>query len=75
MQSGVGAGDIIIAQAAVREDGLSPKLVPPSYPAIASADIVTAMCNAAEAADSNVREGIILTSDMFYPHEIGRVHV
>ena len=67
---GVGAGDVIIAHAAVREDGLSPKLVPPSYPAIAAPDLVLAMRTAASAAGVNVREGTILTSDLFYPHDV-----
>ncbi|MGB0691951.1 MAG: nucleoside phosphorylase [Pseudomonadales bacterium] len=70
MQPGVGAGDVIIAHAAVREDGLSPKLVPPTYPAIAAPDLVLAMRTAASAAGVNVREGTILTSDLFYPHDV-----
>jgi uridine phosphorylase len=70
MQPGVGAGDVIIAHAAVREDGLSPKLVPPTYPAIASPDLVLAMRAAASTAGVIAREGTILTSDMFYPHDV-----
>ena len=43
MQPGIGAGDVVVAQAAVREDGLSHKLVPASYPAIATPDVLMAM--------------------------------
>ena len=43
MQSGIGAGDLVIAPAAVREEGLSHKLVPPTYPAIATPDVLMAM--------------------------------
>lgn len=70
MQRGVGAGDVVIVNAAVREEGLSRKLVPESYPAVATPDIVIAMRNAAKASDTKVREGIVLTSDMFYPHDV-----
>lgn len=70
MQDHVGAGDVVIATGAVREDGLSPKLVPVGYPAVATPDLVISMCNAAANLDINVHEGILLTSDMFYPHEV-----
>lgn len=70
MQSHVGAGDVVIATAAVREDGLSHKLVPATWPATASTDVVVAMRHAADALSTDVHEGIVLTSDMFYPHEI-----
>lgn len=70
MQPGVGAGDVIIARAAVREDGLSPRLVPLGYPAIATPDTVIAMREAATRAGIVFREGTILTSDMFYPHDV-----
>ena len=70
LQKFVNAGDLVIAQAAVREDGLSPKLVPSGYPALASPDLVINLRNAAIAADINYHEGLILTSDMFYPNDI-----
>ena len=43
MQKGIRAGEIIIARGAVREDGLSPNLVPLSFPAIASLDLTSSM--------------------------------
>lgn len=70
MQAGVVAGDLVIATAAVREDGLSPKLVPSSYPAIATADVLLAMRNIAAREAIACHEGLLLTSDMFYPHDI-----
>jgi uridine phosphorylase len=70
MQKGIGAGDIVVASAAVREDGLSPKLVPPSYPAVATPDIFIAMRAAAAELNVDTHEGLLLTSDMFYPHDI-----
>ena len=70
MQKTVGVGDVVIATAAVREEGLSHKLVPASYPAIATADILIAMRNAADSMAVTVHEGLVLTSDMFYPHDV-----
>ncbi len=70
MQDSVTAGDVVIATGAVREDGLSPKLVPLGYPAIATPDLIIAMHNAANSLGIDAHEGLLLTSDMFYPHEV-----
>ena len=67
MQPGIGAGDVVIAKGAVREDGLSPKLVPLSYPALVAPEVLLAMRSAATALDVSHHEGLVLTSDMFYP--------
>ncbi len=70
IKESVVAGDLVLATAAVREDGLSPKLVPAAYPAIVSIDILLAMRAAAKTHGIDYHEGIVLTSDMFYPHDI-----
>ena len=70
MQKGIGAGEIIIARGAVREDGLSPNLVPLSFPAIASLSLTSSMQDIASKKDKEISTGILLTSDMFYPNEI-----
>ena len=70
LQKFVNAGDLVIAQAAVREDGLSSKLVPPGYPAVATPDLVINLRNAAIDQETKYHEGLVLTSDMFYPHEV-----
>jgi len=69
LQANVRAGDVVIARAAVREDGLSPKLVPTSYPAIADPDLVLSMRNNASDLGIRSHEGVVLTSDLFYPGE------
>ena len=69
LQKSVIAGDLVIARAAVREDGLSPKLVPLSYPALATPDLVISLREAAISAGIEYHEGLVLTSDMFYPHD------
>ena len=43
MQKGINAGEIVVARGAVREDGLSPNLVPLSFPAIASLALTSSM--------------------------------
>ena len=70
MQTNVSAGDLVVATAAVREEGLSHKLVPPTYPAIATPDVLMAMRAAASSHDVEFHEGLLLTSDMFYPHDL-----
>ena len=69
MKQDVAAGDLVIARAAVREDGLSAKLVPTSYPALATPDLVIKLRTAASTVAINCHEGLVLTSDMFYPHD------
>ena len=70
MQTNVSAGDVVVATAAVREEGLSHKLVPPTYPAIATPDVLMAMRAAATSHGVEFHEGLLLTSDMFYPHDL-----
>ena len=70
LQENVSAGDLVNAHAAVREDGLSSKIVPVSYPATATPDLIIKLRSAANSAGVNCHEGLVLTSDMFYPHEI-----
>ncbi len=70
MQENVLAGDVVVARAAVREDGLSRKLVPASFPAIASPDMIIAMRAIAASQQIAVHEGLLLTSDLFYPHDV-----
>lgn len=70
LQPDVVDGDLVIARGAVREDGVTAKLVPPSFPALAGIDVVLALRAAAEARNARVTEGIVLTSDLFYPHAV-----
>jgi len=70
MQDAVKSGDVVIATGAVREDGLSHKLVPATYPAIVSANVLTAMRAAAQSLGYSCHEGLVLTCDLFYPHDV-----
>ena len=70
MQPDVLDGALVIARAAARDEGLTNHLVPPAYPAVADVDVVVALRAAAAAAGRDVVEGIVLSSDVFYPHEV-----
>lgn len=63
-------GSIVIATAAVREDGVSHLLVPVQFPAVADPAVVIALDKAAESLDLDVHRGIVLTNAMFYPHNV-----
>lgn len=63
-------GALVIARAAVRDEGVTPRLVPLGYPAVADVDIVRALRDAAAESRHAVVEGVVLTSDLFYPHPV-----
>ena len=62
-------GGAVIATAAVRDEGLTPRLVPIGYPAQAHHRVVRALESAASAAGVDARSGVVLTTDLFYPSE------
>lgn len=66
LQPGMPQGALIIATAACREDGVTDQLIPPSYPAVASYDVVQVMLEEAEKVDAWHRAGIISTGGIFY---------
>lgn len=72
MQPRVRDGALVIATAAVRSEGVTSQLVPLGFPASASVDTVQALRSAAGAAapDRPVEEGVVLSSAVFYPHDV-----
>src|SRR5699024_4878266 len=66
MQEGIDAGSIIIATAACREEGVTDKMVPLSYPAIADVEVVNALTSSAKELGVETHKGIILTQALFY---------
>jgi len=66
MQLDVKAGDIIIAQAAIRQEGTSKEYVPIEFPAVADFDIVTALHDAAVELKMPNHVGIVHCKDSFY---------
>jgi uridine phosphorylase len=66
MQPGLERGDLIVVQAAVRDEGTSHQYMPAEWPAAASADVVEAL--RVEAQERRVRHhlGTVQTKDSFY---------
>lgn len=70
LQPDIDDGTLVIATGSVREDGVTARLVPPGFPAIAELEVVLALRTAGAQTDRRVVEGVVLTSDLFYPHDV-----
>ncbi len=70
MQKAIGTGALVVARAAARNEGVTAALMPGGFPALADIDVVLALRAAADAAGLVVHEGVVLTSDLFYPHSV-----
>ena len=66
MQPGLRLGDVIVAQAAVRDEGTSAQYVPLAWPAVAHLDVVDALRAAATAAGVRHHVGTVQSKDSFY---------
>lgn len=63
----IGSGDLIVATGAVRDDGVSERLLPLAYPAIADLDVTLALREAADThPDVRFGTGIVITKAAFY---------
>ena len=58
-------GDNVIGTAAVRDEGLTQKFVPPMYPAVANLEVTNAICVAAANQSARFHTGVVHTSDSF----------
>ncbi len=67
VRDGIADGDAVIATGAVRDEGLTPRLVPLGYPAVADHEIVAALAAAARERGTPFHTGVVLSSDVFYP--------
>lgn len=66
-------GAVVVATAAVREDGVSDLLVPAAFPAVADPRLTIALEDAARAAGVGVdrlHSGVVCSSAAFYPHDV-----
>lgn len=70
LQPGVVDGSLVVAHAAVRDEGVTAKIVPPGFPAVADIDTVRSLSARASARAASAVEGIVLTSDLFYPYPV-----
>ena len=66
MQLNVSAGDIVIAQAAVRQEGTSKEYVPIEFPAVANFELTQALKQAADELDYKNHIGVVHCKDSFY---------
>ncbi len=67
LQDEIVDGHAVIATGAVRDEGLTPRLVPEGYPALAHHEVIAALTDAATERGLTTHTGIVLTSDLFYP--------
>lgn len=66
IQENIHLGDVIIAKAAVREDGASKHYAPIAYPAVASMRLSAYFMHAAEEKKIPNHVGVVVSSDTFY---------
>ena len=67
MLRGIGDGELIIAESCVRDDGVTHQLVPESYPAAATPEVVVALAVAAGEREVPHHRGVVWTRAAFYP--------
>jgi uridine phosphorylase len=66
IQRGVGFGDLVIATAAVRDEGTTPPYVPLPYPAVADFELVQAMLASGREHGYPIHAGIVRSHDSLY---------
>ena len=66
----VADGDLVIATAAIREDGLTHTLVPSTFPAAASLDVTNLLTDATEGLGRPAHVGTVLTAAAFYTADV-----
>ncbi|MFD9075023.1 phosphorylase family protein [Streptomyces lasiicapitis] len=67
IRPGIGDGDLVVADAAVRDDGVTQQLIPAEYPAFAAPEAVLALQRAARAAQAPYHRGVVWTRAAFQP--------
>ena len=66
MQLNVDAGDIVIAQAAIRQEGTSKEYVPVEFPAVGDYEVTKALKEAADELGYKSHVGVVHCKDSFY---------
>lgn len=67
MAADLRAGDLVIAEAAVRDDGVTAQMLPPEYPAFATPELVLALAAAAVERGAAARRSLAWTRALFHP--------
>ena len=66
MQPHMNVGDLVVATAAIRDEGTSQQYLPLAFPAVADPTIVQALMNACEQENAPFHTGIVQSKDSFY---------
>ncbi len=66
MQLDVEAGDIVVAQAAIRQEGTSKEYIPIEFPAVADLSVTNALVESAKELKYTVHTGVVQCKDSFY---------
>lgn len=66
MQLDVDAGDLVIAQAAIRQEGTSKEYIPVEFPAVADFELTKALKQAADELEFKSHVGVVQCKDSFY---------
>ena len=66
MQPDVLPGDLVVASAAIRDEGTTRQYLPPEFPAVADLDVTTALRDALVASGVRHRVGVVHSKDSFY---------
>ncbi|MBU50554.1 MAG: uridine phosphorylase [Deltaproteobacteria bacterium] len=69
LQPSIKTGDLVIASAAVRDEGTSQQYVPLEYPAVADIDVICALRDAARKLGHTHYTGVIHCKDAFFAEE------
>ena len=67
IQAGIGFGHLVVATAAVRDEGTTPAYVPLGYPAVADPALVAAMTESGRRLGHPTHAGIVRSHDALYP--------
>lgn len=67
LQDHLGVGSLVIAQAAIRRDGLTKQMLPSEYPAVASHRLIGELMKAFDDKKTAYDTGVVLTADLYYP--------
>lgn len=66
MQKDINPGDLVIAQAAIRQEGTTKEYVPIEFPAVGNIDVINALRKSADELGYKNYTGIVQSKDSFY---------
>jgi uridine phosphorylase len=76
MQPTVAPGDVVVVQAAIRDEGTTRHYLPVEFPAVANLDVTNALVRGARASGAVVHVGVAQSKDSYYgQHEPARMPV